>query len=417
MEDTPNVSKKKWYKSTPILSIIFVSLLIGTYQAGYASGKRGFVYDPKEFKVVGQNEQVKDVDYSMYWDVLEVLDKKYIEKPINQEEAMVGAIRGALAATTDQYTQYFSKKELTDFKSELRGNFEGIGAQVDKKNNYIVIVAPIEDSPAERAGLRAGDYIIEVEGTSTSGMSVEEAVNKIRGKGGTKVKLKILREAQKQPFDVEIVRATINIKSVKLLVKEVEVSSGKKTKVGVITISRFGDDTLSLLDNVITEIHKQNIDKVIVDVRNDPGGYLETAVQVASQWIEKGKLIVKEEYSDRPVEEFNSKGYGRMQGMKTIVLINGGSASASEILAGALKDHGAASLIGEKSFGKGSVQELIDLPEGNAVKVTVAKWVTPGGKNLNKEGLTPDIEVKLTEEDFANKKDPQLDRALEEIVK
>jgi carboxyl-terminal processing protease len=375
-------------------------------------GNKGFKYEPKEFKIVNQKDQSQTVDYNLLWDAIKVVNDKYIEKPVDQQKVLYGAIRGAVSAAGDEYTTFFDPEELSDFRTELKGSFSGIGAEIGKRNNAITVIAPLEDSPAEKAGLLAKDIIVSVNGESTADWSVDQAVQKIRGERGTEVTLTIYREGKSTTFDVKIKRDKIEVKSVKREIKQV----GDK-KIGIITLSRFGDDTKLLLASFAQEMKREGVQGIVLDLRNDPGGYLETAVDVASYWVDKDKLIVREEHSAGEPILYNSYGYGTFAGLKTVVLINGGSASAAEIVAGALKDNGTAQLIGEKSFGKGSVQELVELPGGGAVKVTVAKWITPGGKNLNKDGLNPDIEVKLTEEDLTASKDPQLDKALEEVVK
>jgi carboxyl-terminal processing protease len=391
--------------------IIILLIIVLSYTFGYQVGKKGFVFKPKDFKVVNQANQPKEVNYQLLWDAINVINNKYIERPVDQQKILYGAIRGAVQATGDPYTDFFEPKQAENFKSDLEGEFSGIGAEISKKNGVIVIVAPLADTPAEKAGLLPQDIIAEVNGKSTQDWSVEQAINEIRGPKGTQVKLTIVRAGKDAPINLTITRDTIEVKSVKWQIKEV---SGKK--VMVISVSKFGADTKKLFDQALNESLTKSVQGIVVDLRNNPGGYLNTAVDLASNWVENGKLVVKEKRADGE-SDYNASGNSRMASMKTVILINGGSASASEIFSGALHDYKLATLVGEKSFGKGSVQELVDLTDGSSVKVTIAKWITPGGKNLNKDGLVPDIEVKLTEEDFATGKDPQMDRALEEVVK
>jgi carboxyl-terminal processing protease len=321
---------------------------------------------------------------------------------------------GAVASVGDPYTEFFEPKDLESFRSDLKGSFDGIGAEISKRDGNIVVVAPLESSPALKAGLMAKDIILKVNGESTANWTTDEAVSHIRGPKGTKVALSVYREGKAEPFDLTITRDKIEIKSVKWEFKDVSAGNGTK-KVAVITISKFGDDTKQLFDRAVNETLTRKVDGIVVDLRNNPGGYLQTAVDLASSWIKGGDVVVTEARSQGDSEEYKAYGLNRLSGIKTVVLINGGSASASEILAGALHDHNLAALVGEKSFGKGSVQELVDLQGGAAVKVTVAKWITPSGKNLNKDGLQPDTEVKLTEQDVNANKDPQMDKALEEV--
>lgn len=397
-----------------IFGILIAFILIGgAYRFGYLAGSKGLTFNSKNFTVINKQDAPTNVDYGLLWDALKIVQDKYIDSSsIDQQKVLYGAIRGAVAAAGDDYTQFFDPKTLANFKEELQGSFSGIGAEITNKNNSIIVVAPVEDSPAAKAGLLAKDYIVKINGESTDGMSADIAVGKIHGPEGTKVTLTIFREGKDGTFDLTITRAKIEIKSVKLEYKDV---NGKK--VALIKISRYGDDTKDLFNKAVSDVVKTNPAAVIIDERNNPGGYLEASVDVASEWLEKGKLVVSEAHSEKDVIKYESLGYNRLGNFKTIVLINGGSASAAEILAGALKDNGKAILLGEKSFGKGSVQELVPLGKDSAVKVTVAKWITPSGKNLNKDGLEPDIKVELTADDAKAQKDPQLDRALQEAVK
>ena len=391
-------------------------LVVIAYGLGYQTGHKGFIYNPKDFKVVNQADQPANVDYNLLWKALDVVNSKYIDKPIDQQKALYGAVKGAVESAGDPYTTFFPPKDLTNFRTQLAGSFGGIGAEVGKKDGNIVVIAPLDGSPAQKAGIKSGDIIVKVNGESTQDWSVEAAVEKIRGPKGTPVTLTLFRTGKDKTFDVKIVRDTIAIKSVKWSYKEVTVD-GKKKTIAVINLSEFGDDTEGLFNQAVNEVLTKNVSGIILDLRNDPGGYLQTAVAVASNWVTKGDTVVSEAHSDGTSQVYSATGNPRLAGIKTIVMINGGSASASEILSGALRDHNLATLLGEKSFGKGSVQELVDLPGGSAVKVTVAKWITPGGKNLNHNGLDPDIKVTISDDDVKNNNDAQLNKALEEIVK
>jgi carboxyl-terminal processing protease len=291
----------------------------------------------------------------------------------------------------------------TEFYQDLAGTFEGIGAEVGKRDDMITIVAPLEGMPAQKAGLRAGDKVYAINGESALGLTVTQAVKKIRGPKGTTVTLTIIR-GEAKPFDVEIVRDKIVIASV-----ETEMRSDGYY---VIRITNFNDDTEALFNQAINDILTKSPKGIILDLRNNPGGYLETAVFVASEWIEDG-LVVAEQFGENRRNEHFSNQRARLKDFATVVLINEGSASASEIVAGALRDYKEATIIGMKSFGKGSVQAVKDLSDGSSLKLTVAHWLTPAGDQINEKGIEPDITVDFTEEDIKNEKDPQFDRALE----
>ncbi len=411
MEENSNspVNFKKW-----VLGALIAFVVVGgAFRLGYVSGQKGYSFNPKTFKIINTGDAPAEVDYGLLWQAIKIVQDKYIDsRNIDPQKILYGAIRGAVSAAGDDYTEFFDPQAYSDFRTELQGSFSGIGAEIGIKDGNVVIIAPLDDSPAKKAGLRAQDIVASINGESTIGMQTDQAANKIRGPENTEVTLTIIREGESSPFDVKIVRQKIELKSVKLEYKDV---AGKR--VAYITLSRFGDETQDLFLAAVNDIVQTKPAGVVIDLRNNPGGYLETSVEVASQWLEKGTLVVKEEHSEKDVVIYNSQGSNKLGNYKTIVLMNGGSASASEILAGALKDNGKAILVGEKSFGKGSVQELIPFGKDMAVKVTVAKWITPSGKNLNNGGLDPDISVELTDEDIDAGRDPQLNRALEEVLK
>lgn len=409
--------KKRTRKKWPLVVVIIIAFTVGAFRVGYAFGHQGYVFIPKEFKVVNRGDTPLTVDYKLLWQAIDAVNKNFIEGPANEQKVLYGAVKGAVSATGDQYTEFFTPEELQSFKTDLSGSFGGIGAEIGKRNGNITVIAPLEGSPAQKAGILAKDIIVKVNGEDTVDWGVDQAVQKIRGPKGSEVTLTVYRDGKNKTFDLKITRDQIEVKSVKWQIKEEKSASGKNLKIAVITLSRFGDDTKDLFDKAVADINSKSVDGIVLDLRNDPGGYLETSVDIASNWVDSGKLIVSEAHSDGKTNQYKSYGYGKLAGKKTVVLINGGSASAAEILSGALHDYGLAKLIGEKSYGKGSVQELIPLPGNSAVKVTIAKWITPNGKNLNKDGLNPDIEVKLTEDDIAAQKDPQMDKAMEEVIK
>ncbi len=392
--------------------VLLVALTIGSYFQGMKMGARGYVFDGKNFTVVNQNSGPKNVDYSLLWQTLEELNQKYIDKPIDQQKVLFGAVQGAVAAVGDPYTAFFDPKQYSDFKTELGGSFEGIGAEVGLKDGAVVIVAPLEDSPAKKAGVLAGDILLKIDNEDATGLSLEQAVSKIRGPKGTKVTLGLYRPATKKQIDITITRATIDVVSVKYHTEE---KNGKKIE--VIKIDRFGDDTEGLFRKAAMEAQSKNVDGIVLDLRDDPGGYLNGAVAISSYWVNAGDLVVSEKRSDGTSNDLKAEGNNILGKIPTVVLINGGSASAAEIVTGALHDHNKAKTVGAKSFGKGSVQELIDLPQATALKVTVAKWYTPNGINITKNGLEPDIKVERSAEDIAAGKDAQIDKAYELLTK
>jgi carboxyl-terminal processing protease len=402
------ISTKKYISTI----IVLLALSVGSFFGGLNMGSQGYAFTPKEFRLVNQNNYPKEVNYSLLWQALETINKKYIDKPVDQQKLMYGAVTGMVNAVGDPYTSFFDPKQYQDFKTQLGGSFEGIGAEVGLKDGRIIIVAPLDSSPAQKAGLLAGDVLLKIDDQDATDLTVDAAVTKIRGKKGTKVKLNIFRKSTNTEKEFTITRDTIQVPSVKSSYKDV---NGKK--IALIEVQEFGDDTSQLFSKAVNDALSQKVSGIVLDLRDDPGGYLNTAVELASYWVNFGDVVVSEEHSDGTTEKYTASGKALLKDIPTQVLINAGSASASEILAGALRDYGFAKLIGEKSFGKGSVQELVQLPEGTAVKVTVAKWLTPKGANINKTGLEPDIKVERTADQIQNQQDPQLDRALQEVTK
>lgn len=341
------------------------------------------------------------LDYSSVDQVYKVLKQKYDGK-LDEDKLILGLKKGLVEATGDPYTTYLDSTEAKDLNESLNGSFSGIGAELGKEGEFITVVAPLAGNPAEKAGLRAQDIIVKINGEDAVGMTVDKAVKKIRGEKGTSVKLGIVRGQEK--INLDITRDTITIASVETKILD--------NNVGYIKISRFADDTTALTQKAADDFKAKNVKGIVLDLRNDPGGYLNSAVDVSCQWLKSDQKVVEERRGDSVVKANTCDKNGLLVGIKTAVLINEGSASASEITAGALKDNGAATLVGVKSYGKGSVQEITKLATGDILKVTIAKWFTPNGKNINKEGIQPDTKLEITEDNLKNKQDPQLDRAL-----
>lgn len=351
-----------------------------------------------------------DVDFGQFWDVWNKISQNYIDKKaIDPQKMVYGAISGMVSSLGDPYTVFLTPEQNKDTKEELGGSFEGIGAQLGFKDHQLVVVAPLKGTPAEAAGVRAGDAILRIDGKDTAGITLPEAVSKIRGLKGTKVKLTILHEKEEKTVELEIPRETIVVKSVEWEQREV---SGRI--IAYVRLLRFGDSTTPEWDKTVSEIRQAKISQVVLDVRNDPGGYLTGAVYVASEFLPDGIVVIQESGNgEKTTHRVNRK--GRLLSGKLIVLINKGSASASEIVAGALQDQKRAILVGETTFGKGTVQEALDLERGAGLHITTAKWLLPSGRWVDKIGLKPDIEVFLDEKNPVN--DTQLNRALELVAK
>lgn len=376
-----------------VLGAVAVIIAAGSFVAGDTF--HGAAWNPL-------TERSANLDFSQLNDIYGLMQRNFDGK-IDPQAAVNGAKAGLVSAGGDPYTVYMTATQAKELDNDLNGKLSGIGAQIGIKNNLLTVIAPVASTPAEKAGLRAGDLIAKINDEDTTGMSVDTAVSKIRGKAGTQVKLKIVRP-NTDPKDLTITRADISVPSVTWNIKD--------GNVGYIQISTFGSDTTDLIDKAAGELKNQGAQKLILDLRNNGGGYLDAGVAVASEFMPGGKLVVEERTGGKSRDKLNSNGHGQLVGLPMIVLVNGGSASASEIVAGALHDNHVAKLLGEKTFGKGSVQEIKQLPGGAQLKVTVAHWYTPDGVNINKEGIKPDTDVKLTTDDYNASRDPQLDAAL-----
>lgn len=399
-----------------ILVGVMIGLFIFVFYAGYQKGRYGAVMTEDR---VAPNEAIflnttdgKDqtIDFSLFWRVWDILKEKYLGRSdLDAKELFYGAIDGMLAATGDPYTTFFSPKENREFKEDLSGSFEGIGAEMGIKNEVLTVIAPLDDSPALRAGILAGDKVLKINGEPTTNLSIDEAVDRIRGPKGTKVILSIFRTGEEEIRDIEVMRDTIVVKSIKLEMRE---------EVAVIRLARFGDDTSDEFGVVADQVIQNNAKAIVLDLRNNPGGFLGTAVDIAGYFLAGSQVAVIEENAEKERKELRTMGNGMLSGIPVIVLINEGSASASEILAGAIRDHRSdAVLVGKKSFGKGSVQELIPVSRDTAVKITVAHWLTPKGEAINNIGIAPTVEVSFELDENNREKDNQLDRALEEAKK
>lgn len=399
---------------------IFLALILSgaLFFSGYyfGSGSRS-EFQKVSVSVLNATSSDQKIDLEPFWKAWNLIDENYVptngtstESKIDNQDRVYGAISGMVASMGDPYTMFFPPVETKAFDEEISGQIEGIGAQVDIKDGILTVISPVKDTPAYRAGLKAGDKILKIDNTLTDKLSVEEAIKLIRGKKGTSVKLIIIREGEKAPLEFNIVRDYINLPTV-----DTELKKG----VHIIRLYTFSAISPNLFRKAIRDFWETGNDKLIIDLRGNPGGYLEAAQDIASWFLPTAEKIVTESFKKASSDQvYRSRGYNVFDGrkLKLIVLIDGGSASASEILAGALRDHGVAKLVGTKSFGKGSVQQLFDITDKpkTSIKITIAKWLTPNGISISHQGLKPDIEVKLDEEAYKkNKIDNQLDKAIE----
>lgn len=371
--------------------------------------------------------ELTTVDFSQFWTVWGKLEANYYDKTkLDPQKMLNGAIEGMVASLGDPFTLYLPPAQNDSFKQGLAGQFSGIGAELGTKDKDIIVISPLDGSPAQKAGIKAGDIIVKVNGESTGGWNLSQAVDKIRGPKGTEITLTIIHKGDKNPTNVKITRDVIKVKSVSGWVKSVkdidEIDNSKlKTQsptaqIAYIRLSQFGDNTnkdwISLIDKLQPQTQNSNFKGVILDLRNNPGGYLTDAVFIASEFLGQGKTVVQE-VSGNDSKSLDVTRDGKFLNVPVIVLINKGSASASEIVSGALRDHNRAKLVGETSFGKGTVQQAEDLGNGSGVHVTIAKWLTPNGTWVNGTGLTPDYQVLLTSKDTYDK---QLEKAIELLL-
>lgn len=388
--------------------IVVFSFVIG-YFIGDARATRKLVPEG-EGRVAGEVQTPssisKDLDFEQFWDVWNFVKETFHKQPVSDEDLYYGALKGILSGLDDPYSVYFDPTEAEEFISSLEGSFSGIGAEIGMRDDKLVIVAPLDDAPAARAGLMPGDWIVMIDEVETPGMSVDEAVSKIRGEEGTQVKLTISRDGLGAVQEFTITREKIVIDSVKWKLDE--------NKIMRISISTFNNDTSELFTDAINETLTQDVKGIILDLRSNPGGLLTAAIDVASAWAGYKPIVI--EKAQEKAQSFNGIKAPRLTGIPTVVLVNGGSASGSEIVAGALQDYEVVKLVGTQTFGKGSVQDYRELEDGSAVKVTTATWYTPNGRSIHETGITPDIIINYTIEQFKQGIDPQLDTAIKILL-
>lgn len=412
----------KFFKNLVLIALPVVTLFLGV-QIGMSYERQQFTEGYKLMEEtmnggvgIGSGQTVlnpeKDVDISIVWSVWRLLTKHYIEpNDLKVTDMVHGAAAGLVNAVGDSYTSFMRPEENEEFKESLEGKLEGIGAELTYRDEQIVVVAPLKGSPAEAAGLLSEDIITHVDEEDITDHTLMEAVKIIRGPKGTQVTLKVFREGEGE-VEISIIRDEINVPSVEEEVKEYD---GKR--IAYVSINRFGGTTTKEVRDAVQKFSKdEDLAGLIVDVRFNGGGYLEKAIDLSSMFMRKGKVVSVARRNGDPTHHYVT-GSPIMPDIPMVVLINEGSASASEILAGALQDSGRATVIGVQSFGKGTVQEVFELVGGSSVRITTAKWLTPSGNDLGEDGIVPDIEVERTREQIIDKQDPQLDAALELLSK
>ena len=413
--------------------VLLAALLLLVGGAGYRMGERHvrLSVTPSQQVIVNQDApKMVTVDFSLFWDVWQRIFRYYIDaSTLDTQKMLWGAISGMVSATGDPYTVFLPPKENTEFKQDLGGEFEGIGAQLGLKDNHIIVIAPLKGTPAQKAGIRSGDFILKVNDEETVSWTIPQAVNKIRGPRGSTVILTILHDNTQKPLDLSIVRDTILVPSVESWVKTageiIEVSGipevvnlAPRGKVAYLRLTRFGDHTNEDWTKAVSEIASAlgpsgTVKGLIFDLRNNPGGYLDGSVFIASEFVKSG-VVVSQVNSDGTKQDYKVNRDGKLLGVPLVVLVNKGSASAAEIVAGALRDYKRGTLVGETTFGKGSVQTPQELSGGASLHVTTGKWLLPKGDSISKKGIVPDIEVKM--DDMEASRDAQLAKAIEVLL-
>lgn len=398
-----NTQDKKLIYLVIGLPAVVLAFFIGLYVGGKTGGST-----PVANSNLTDLSSVTPDQFAPFWKVWQILDQKYVTAAsTTAQDKIWGAIQGLAASYGDPYTVFFPPQQSKEFQDDITGDFEGVGMEIGIKNDQLVVVAPLKGSPAEAAGIKTGDAILEIDGTSTANMTTDEAVQLIRGPAGTTVKLQMLPVNSTTPVVKALTRETINIPTI-----------DTKTEPGgifVISLYSFTSQSPDLFRNAIQQFIESGDHKLILDLRGNPGGYLDAAWDMASWFLPAGKTVVTEDFGQNgPPQVYKSKGYNVFNNnLQMFILVDGGSASAAEILAGALQEQGVAKLVGAKTFGKGSVQELVPITDDTSLKVTIARWLTPNGHNLSHDGLDPDYPVTVTDKEVAAGKDPIMDKAVQ----
>ena len=395
------------------LIILAIALIVLVGGIGYRLGEQGIVINiggPKKITIDRTTPNDKNLDFSLFWTTWDRLSAAYLDKEaLKPQEMIYGAIKGMIASLGDPYTVFLPPEENKEAKEDLNGSFEGVGIQLGYQDDRLAVIAPLSGMPAEKVGVKTGDLILKIDDRETIDITLPEAVKLIRGPKGTTIKLTLLHKGDREPYEASIVRGTIIIASVEVEFLEGEIAHLKLMRFG----DRTSDEWLEAVDEIVS--HQPTIKGVILDLRNNPGGYLSGSIFIASEFLstssvdEFSGLVVQQEYADGTKESYSVDRMGKITQQPLVVLVNQGSASASEIVAGALRDYGRAVIVGETTFGKGTIQEAEDLPGGAGLHVTTARWLLPSGESIDKNGITPDNQI---EDDLETEEDEQLSEAI-----
>ncbi|EKE06586.1 MAG: hypothetical protein ACD_18C00320G0004 [uncultured bacterium] len=405
--------------------VLFVVFVLSVFSLGFFIGigknissslvnSSGNVDITKVLNLYGKSRSDK-VDFNQYWDIWNKIKKNYVKQPVDDVSLFYSSLEGLVKGLNDPYSIYFPPEKAKSFVSELSGAFEGIGAEIGIRDSKLTVISPLDGSPAEKAGLKAGDTILAVDKEDVTSLSVEEVVTKIRGPKQTKVILTIERGENTQSQDIEIMRDNIDLPSIKW--------EDKGNGIIYLRVSFFNDNTWGEFDKAVKDIMLKSPKNIVLDLRGNPGGYLDTSVKVAAEWLTKDQgVVVSEKMNDGTTKEYKSnEGKHRFVGIPTIILVDEGTASGSEIVTGALQDYAIATVVGKTTYGKGSVQEFEILPDGSALKITIAEWYTPKNRQINKVGLEPDVVLETDmfvqkENTKGDKADDYIDKGMEKAL-
>ncbi len=405
---------KRFKNSLFIIFGIFVA--IGFFYAGSEFGVA--LRDRDRIVLPEDKTELLDTDLTIFWEAVSVIKENYVDiKEVTDDKLLYGAVSGLLRSLGDPHSIFFNPADAKKFEEDLLGVFGGIGAEIGIRNEQLLIISPLKGNPAERVGLLAGDKILRVDEKNTANIAIDEAVKIIRGEPGTEVRLLIMRDGWNEAREFKITRELIIVPTLEWEILDTEKT--KKEKIAFIQLYNFSPNSVSNFREAIFSVISQGAKGIILDLRNNSGGYLDTSIELAGWFLNRGEVVVKQQFRPQSEKEdkiFKARGNEALSEMPTVIIVNGGAASASEILAGALRDNRQIKLVGTKTFGKGTVQEVVQLGDGSVVKISVSKWVTPAGIVIDEEGLLPDFEIEIKEKDIEKEKDPQLEKAIEVML-